>query len=199
MTTKRTLSLTAAAATIVLASACSPPSPQPQPNEMDTVNATRVDEVAPQGALTSDSGNSVQSNADGQNTDVDKRTPGQVVGKYAELLATGRYADAYALWDPEATTLSTEKFVNQFDQFDTVDAAIGRIGPAEGAAGSIYDEVQLTLSGKTTAGENYVLTGPVTVKRVNDVPGSTVEQRRWRIVKMQLTSKPNTAEALVQG
>ncbi len=191
------------AAVMLLASACSPPSPQPQPSEEDTVNATRVDEGAPAGALGNESGNyaegPVTPGERGSIYDVNKETPAQVAGRFARLLDQGKYGDAYAMWDPQSTTLSKDEFAQQFDKFRTVDAAVGKIGPAEGAAGSIYDQVQLTLSGKTAAGENYVLTGPVTLKRVNDVPGSTAEQRRWRIVKMQLTAKPNTAEALIKG
>lgn len=49
--------LVIACAAVSLVCACSPPSPQPQPNEMETVNATRVDQAAPEGALENTTGN----------------------------------------------------------------------------------------------------------------------------------------------
>lgn len=182
--------------------ACSPPSPQPEPNEMDTLPGTRVADAVPDNALASgaDTAGGNKSGSDqGALQDVDGRTPADLVGTYAQLLDQGRFADAYGLWDPQSTTLSKDRFVDQFDKLATIDAAIGKMGRAEGAAGSIYGEVQLTLTGKTAGGKGYSLTGPVTVKRVNDVPGSTREQRRWRIVKMQLTSNPAKAETLIKG
>lgn len=190
-------------ALILAVGACSPPSPQPQPNEMETVDATRVDTAFPDGASGKDQANSTQGNqAQGQDQatfDIDRRSPADVVGLYASLLHQGRFADAYGLWEPASTSLSKDRFVKQFEKLDTIDASVGQIGPVEGAAGSLYDEVQLTLSGKTAAGENYSLTGPVTVKRVNDVPGATEAQHRWRIVKMQLTANPKFARALIKG
>jgi hypothetical protein len=43
------------------------------------------------------------------------------------------------------------------------------------------------------------MTGPVTLRRVNDVPGSTEDQRRWHIVKMELTANPKAAESLLKN
>jgi hypothetical protein len=43
------------------------------------------------------------------------------------------------------------------------------------------------------------MTGPVTLRRVNDVPGSTEDERRWRIVKMELAANPKAAESLLKN
>lgn len=186
---------------------CTKPSPQPQPNEERTVNATLVASPAPPGTVGDSAALSAQGNGQGNIASADRgsiydvasRTPAEVVGQYATLLGQRRFADAYAMWDPGATTLTKDRFVSQFDGLKTVKPAIGKIAPAEGAAGSLYDRIQLTLSDTTSGGKNYVVTGPVTVRRVNDVPGSTNQQRRWRIVKMQLTANPGTAKALIEG
>lgn len=180
-----------------VAVACEP-APQPPPNEMDAVvPGTRVDPAAPPGALGQEDVNVAEGNItpaeQGDFRDVEQRTPVEVVELYANMLEQGRFADAYRLWDPQATPVSQDEFVQKFDELETINAAVGRMGPA----GSLQDDVQLTLTGKTSAGENYSLTGPVTVKRASDAPGATNDQRRWRITRMVLTSKPAVANAIV--
>lgn len=49
---------------------------------------------------------------------------------------------------------------------------VGEPGAMEGAAGSIYIEIPATVGD---------LSGTVILRRVNDVPGSTAEQRRWHV------------------
>lgn len=58
---------------------------------------------------------------------------------------------------------------------------IGEPGPMEGAAGSIFIEVPARV-----VLEPESLAGTVTLRRVNDVPGSTEEQRRWRVYRVDL-------------
>ena len=63
----------------------------------------------------------------------------------------------------------------------TLSAQVGRPGRVEGAAGSLYVEVPVSLYGRYATGERYLKGGKVQLRRVNDVPGSTAEQRAWRI------------------
>lgn len=184
--------------------ACSTQAPQPQ-NE-NVVNGTREVPVVPEGTFTNDTnaavapGSSAATPADQANdAGAEQPKPEQVLQQYATLLEQRRFADALALWDPSATSLGKEKFAAQFDDFKTIHAAVGKVGRIEGAAGSLYSDIQLTLSGNRKDGSPYTVTGPVTLRRVNDVPGSTAEQRRWRIVKMELTANPKTAESLIKG
>ena len=67
---------------------------------------------------------------------------------------------------------------------------IGKPGESEGAAGSIYITDPVILYGKTRAGESFRRGASVTLRRVNDVPGSTAAQRRWHIE--QIEWKPGT-------
>jgi hypothetical protein len=60
-------------------------------------------------------------------------------------------------------------------QWHGVRAAVGAPGSLEGAAGSIYVEVPVRIGG---------LPGTATLRRVNDVPGSTEAQRRWHIQRI---------------
>ena len=180
----------------ILAGACDTQGLQPQ-NE-NLVNATLVDP----GVVTNDDGNFTEGNiAPAEREpirDVENQTPEQVVANFAALLEQRKFDDAFALWDANAAGFSREQFAKKFDQYRTIEAEVGDVSPPEGAAGSIYDNVQLTLTGDKKDGSDYTATGPVTLRRVNDVPGSTAEQRRWRIVKMALTADPRTAQALVE-
>ena len=51
----------------------------------------------------------------------------------------------------------------------------------QGAAGSSYVEIPVQLYGQMKNGESFGSAGTVTLRRVNDVPGATAAQRRWRI------------------
>jgi hypothetical protein len=106
-----------------------------------------------------------------------------VVARFAELLKARRYVDAHRLWSGDSA--SDRDFAARFSGYSIEGAAVGAPGPLEGAAGSIYVEVPLQLF-FTSGGTTGSLTGPVTLKRVNDVSGSTEEQRRWHIVKTEL-------------
>ena len=191
-----------AVALAVIAAGCEQSPPATQPEDFEVANATLVDPVVAPGALGNEAVNYPEGNiTPGEREpirDVENLSPRQVVGQYANLIVQRRFDEAYRMWDPGAADFTAEQLAQRFQGFRTIQAEIGDVAPPEGAAGSIYDDVQLTLSGTKTNGENYTVTGPVTVRRVNDVPGSTPEQRRWRIVKMVLTGNPKTADAIVE-
>ena len=42
-------------------------------------------------------------------------------------------------------------------------------------------EIPVQLYGQMKSGESFGSAGTVTLRRVNDVPGATAAQRRWRI------------------
>jgi hypothetical protein len=64
-----------------------------------------------------------------------------------------------------------------------IHANIGGPGQAEGAAGSVYVDVPVQLYGRLRDGKEFNARGTMTLRRVNDVPGSTAEQRKWHIYK----------------
>lgn len=120
-----------------------------------------------------------------------------VVRQFAELLEQRRFAEARQLYAEggAASGLSPEAFTDKLDDFRTIAAAVEYPERVEGAAGSLYADVQLTLSGELQGGEPYSRTGMVTVRRVNDVPGATPDQLQWRIVKVRLGVAPHSAAA----
>ena len=55
----------------------------------------------------------------------------------------------------------------------------------EGAAGSSYVTVPVVVYGRAPGGA-FSRSGSATLRRVNDVPGSTEVQRRWHIERIEL-------------
>ena len=107
---------------------------------------------------------------------------GQVVQRYFGLLEAGKRAEAESLWSDSGTPF---EFANQLAQYREIHANIGAPGKPEGAAGSVYVEIPVQLYGRTTAGKEFSAPATMTLRRVNDVPGSTPEQRQWHIYRIE--------------
>jgi hypothetical protein len=109
----------------------------------------------------------------------------QVVQSYFALLEAGRLADARRLWSDggAASGRGEAAFAASYRAWPEVHAQIAAPGAIEGAAGSLYVEVPVQVYGRTAGGEPFRRRGTVTLRRVNDVPGSTAEQRRWHIAR----------------
>lgn len=107
--------------------------------------------------------------------------------EYCDALATRRFGDAYRLWSDSgrASGLTEAEFAAKFADVKVSDCQFGETGPIEGAAGSIYIEVPTTIRGTTKAGRPLRIEGPIILRRVNDVDGSTAEQRRWHIARAE--------------
>ena len=107
--------------------------------------------------------------------------PGRVLRFYASAIAAGDWTAAYRVWGENAD-MSVDQIRNQFRQFGNPELTFGE-GEAEGAAGSLYYEVSVSLSANDGAEKQQ---GTVRMRRVNDVDGSSAEQRRWHIESMTL-------------
>ncbi|HMI41113.1 MAG TPA: hypothetical protein VK485_07785 [Sphingomicrobium sp.] len=108
----------------------------------------------------------------------------KIVERFAGLLEQRRIDEALRLWSDYGQ--SKDEFAAALNKYATIDATVGKPGDSEGAAGSIYVDVPLALSGKLKSGGRYSVSGSISLRRVNDVPGSTVEQRRWHIYAIDL-------------
>jgi hypothetical protein len=80
---------------------------------------------------------------------------------------------------------SPEAFAAAWDKYKIVDVTVGT-GEQEGAAGSSFYEVPVTITGLTRADKPYHLAGRLTLRRVNDVEGAAPEQLRWHIERSTL-------------
>ena len=114
-----------------------------------------------------------------------------VVRNYYALLGRGQFAEARALWSDSgnASGLSEEQFALSMTKYQNYAAEVGAPGLPEGAAGSIYVEVPVRVTG-TVRGEPFALEGPVTLRRCNNVPGCTPDQLQWRIAKLGMEPQP---------
>ena len=105
---------------------------------------------------------------------------GQVLQSYFALLESDRAAQAGALWSNSA---EKAKFDARLARYSEIHANLGKPGDLEGAAGSSYVDVPVQLYGRLEDGKEFHALGSMTLRRVNDVDGSTAEQRKWHIYK----------------
>ena len=111
---------------------------------------------------------------------------------YCDAVATKRYGEAYAYWGDggKRSGLTLAQFRDSFAKYAAYDCHLYTPGDMEGAAGSSYVTIPLKVTGALTKGGGFVLEGPITMRRVNDVDGSTAEQRRWHIESSGLKPRP---------
>jgi hypothetical protein len=111
---------------------------------------------------------------------------------FGELLEQRRFAEARLLWSDEgrASGLTTAEFAAAYEKYAVIRSEVGAAGEPEGAAGSVFIEIPMRLHGTLKTGEPFDLAGPVTLRRVNDIPGSTVQQREWHIARTELRPRP---------
>ena len=105
----------------------------------------------------------------------------QVVQHYGALIERGRWIASRDLW---SSTEAAKAFERSFRTYADVHLETGNPGEAEGAAGSIYVTEPVSFYGKKNGGGDYRRRAEVTLRRVNDVPGSTQAQRRWHIERI---------------
>ena len=160
-------------------------------------SATRTPEPANAGNTVAAPGNAVASGA-ANGADPDRPAPlsepkgaidpksveaaGQVVQHYGALIEQGHWTASRAFWGDAA---AAQAFERNFRTYADVHLEIGDLGEAEGAAGSIYVTEPVTFYGKKNGGGAYRRAAIVTLRRVNDVDGSTEAQRRWHIERIE--------------
>jgi hypothetical protein len=106
---------------------------------------------------------------------------GQVVQHYGALIEQGRTAEAARLW---RSADSASDFAVQLRRYPEAHLEIGSPGGMEGAAGSVYVTVPVVFYGRDENGAAFRRPADVILRRANDVPGSTEEQRRWGIERI---------------
>jgi hypothetical protein len=117
---------------------------------------------------------------------IDPKSPeaaGQVVQHYGAEIERGRWLKAERLW---GDVQSARAFATQIGhQFARAHLEIGKPGEPEGAAGSIYLAMPVVFYGQDKKGNDLRRPAEITLRRVNDVPGSTDVQRRWHIERIE--------------
>jgi hypothetical protein len=108
----------------------------------------------------------------------------QVVQKFAALIEQHRFAEARKLWGSNGLAADSSTLLVRLEKDRELHAEIGKPSEAEGAAGSIYVEVPLVFYGRDAAGNIFRSSAKATLRRVNDVPGSTAAQRQWHFERL---------------
>jgi hypothetical protein len=122
-----------------------------------------------------------------------------VVQIYYALLGEHRYEDAWKLWaqsgqnNDQRSGMSADAFAASFAQYESYNANIGAPGAIEGAAGSLFVSVPVVIFARRKTGEEVHELGKATLRRVNDVPGSTPEQRQWHLFRIDTKPSPGPA------
>jgi hypothetical protein len=107
---------------------------------------------------------------------------GQVVQHYGALIEQKRFDEAALLWN-DAKAAKT--FGERFRTYREIHVQVGKPADMEGAAGSIYITVPVVVNGASSSGSPFTCRGDATLRRANDVPGSTEKQRRWHIAGIE--------------
>lgn len=171
----RTISMFGA---LALAACNSSTSEQPATNEVQTANAAISEAqppIPPPG--TGPNARTPLAEPKGPIDPKSAEAAGQVVQHYGALIEQGRWAEAAKLWGNAG---SASAFATQLKLYPDVHLEIGAPGEPEGAAGSIYVTEPVTFYGTA-----FRRAANVTLRRVNDVAGSTQEQRRWHIERIE--------------
>jgi hypothetical protein len=110
-----------------------------------------------------------------------------VVHRYYSAIDAGDYSTAWTQWGPDGRPgQSFAAFRHGFDHTASTRVTIGALPPVEGAAGSSYLTVPVTVEAMLDDGKRQRFVGNYVVRRVNDVDGATAEQRRWHLESAQL-------------
>ncbi len=104
-----------------------------------------------------------------------------LVQTFADRLQARQFDQAYALISRVLPTWQESEFTGDYSARREIRAAVGEPAAPEGAAGSLYVTVPLFVTGRSGDGRPFRESWTLTLRRVNDVPGSTAEQRRWHI------------------
>lgn len=105
-----------------------------------------------------------------------------VLNRYFAAIDAHHFHDAYHLWfdDGAASGMTLEEFARGYDHTRSTTFTAGTPGRIEGAAGSRYIEIPVTIDAETTEGRHQRFTGRITLRRVV-VPGADPDERSWHI------------------
>jgi hypothetical protein len=110
-------------------------------------------------------------------------TPVALVRDYYAAISARDYARAYRLWRDEgkASGKSLAAFARGFGDTAETKVEFGTPSAPEGAAGSIYVTVPVTVRATTSDGTRQRFKGQYVLRRANGVPGASGGNRDWRI------------------
>lgn len=120
----------------------------------------------------------------------DQQTAIEVVDDYYRAIDARDYERAYAHWENGglASGQSFTEFAQGFSDTAAVEVEIATPEDIQGAAGSSYVTLPVTITAVTTAGETQRFDGTYVLRRRNDESATPVEQRGWHIYSADISS-----------
>lgn len=109
----------------------------------------------------------------------ERENPDRVLAWFSQQLTDGKWDDAALAW--RKGSMDGAKLKALMGDAPSPIFAFGH-GEVEGAAGSLYYELPVTL---VADGGRLTRQGTLTMKRVNDVPGAEDWQLAWHIEKLE--------------
>lgn len=112
----------------------------------------------------------------------DTTDPTQVIRSYYDAINRRDFRTAFMLWGDSgrASGKTLEQFEAGFADTDSSQVDVGEAGRVEGAAGSRFVEVPVTIHAWKRDGSAQEFTGSYVVRRAV-VDGATDAQRRWHL------------------
>jgi hypothetical protein len=112
-----------------------------------------------------------------------------VVRRYYAALNAHDYGTAWQQWgDDGPPNQPLAKFQAGFAHTRATRVTIGALPSGEGAAGSIYQTVPVTVDATLDDGAHQRFAGHYVIRRVNDVDGASADQLRWHIDSAHLAA-----------
>ncbi|GAA4009989.1 hypothetical protein GCM10022280_03920 [Sphingomonas swuensis] len=109
-----------------------------------------------------------------------------VLLSFARAIELKQFGQAWAMLSPgDKARWSRSAFAANFADLGKITVAVPG-GTMEGAAGSLYYEAPITITGTDRDGRPVRYEGTATLRRVNDVDGATPAQLRWHFDNLKL-------------
>jgi hypothetical protein len=120
-------------------------------------------------------------------------TPGALAAlkRYFSAINERRFHDAYVMWGDRgaASGVSFEEFAHGYDHTRATSVVIGHPGRIEGAAGSRFIDVPVSIEAVTVEGERQHYRGSIVLRRVV-VPGADSAELRWHLYSAAIDELP---------
>ena len=110
-----------------------------------------------------------------------------VVKRYYAALNARDYDTAWRQWGNDGPpNQSLARFRAGFADTRSTQVTIGHLTPGDAGAGSVYQTIPVKVNAVLADGSHQRFAGSYVVRRVNDIDGSSADQRRWHIDSARL-------------
>ena len=156
---------------------------QQNPGKAEVAPSNDVQAAAPVPSSTQPTDNSAQ--------EIDSAPPAAeaLVKRFYDLIAERRFESAAQMVATAESSQAQEHITHLQGYAQIAIDTIGSATSGEGAAGSTYIVVPVKLNATKSDATVEPISERVTLRRVNDVPGATAQQRQWHIVSIKPVEK----------